>query len=185
MSFALRYTFQHTILLADSLTRCTHTLHNLTHTTQHHCRRWLARRRCTALRAAAAAAHAARTAAAITLQALYRGHAARTLTRMQLRISKSVTRQKAEASHTLQRLARGFLGRCAARAAARQRTARRVADARAWQEQWSEDAQSWFYHCAGSGEALWEPPRCGYAKADGRLVLCTGAVIADPTDAGE
>jgi IQ calmodulin-binding motif len=136
------------------------------------------------LRAAAAAAAAARTAAALQLQALYRGHAARTLTRMQLRISKAATWKRAAASHLIQRLTRGFLGRCAARAAARQRTARRVADARAWKEQWSEDAQSWFYHCVSTGEALWEPPRCGYSKADGRLVLCTGAVIADPTDAG-
>jgi hypothetical protein len=49
-------------------------------------------------------------------------------------------------------------------------------DARTWVETWSEDAMKWFYHNKATGEALWEPPRSGYTKGDGRLVLKSGKV---------
>ena len=59
----------------------------------------------------------------------------------------------------------------------------RLEKARGWKEMWSEDEQKWFYLSQTTGEALWEPPKDGYTKNDGTLVLETGMVVDDPNNA--
>ena len=38
-------------------------------------------------------------------------------------------------------------------------------------------AVQWFYVSAVTGDAMWEPPKCGYTKNDGYRVLVTGAQV--------
>ncbi|KAG5186987.1 hypothetical protein JKP88DRAFT_308384 [Tribonema minus] len=145
----------------------------------------LARRRCRRLREEHTHELLRKAAAALTIQRVYRGHASRLVTGVKLRVKRANQRKRHAAARAIQvgiarAGIRGMAGRKAAKQALVARHRQRVMDARAWKEQWSDDAQAWFYHNDATGESLWAPPRTGYTKKDGRLVIVTGQVIDDP-----
>ena len=76
--------------------------------------------------------------------------------------------------------ARRFLAKRYVEERRRENTLTLLADARAWKEGWSEEAEAWFYLNENTGEDLWEPPASGYTKVDGSLVMANGTIIEDP-----
>jgi hypothetical protein len=77
-------------------------------------------------------------------------------------------------------MVRGFLAKRRVADVRREKTLTLLADARAWKEGWSDEAEAWFYLNENTGEDLWEPPASGYTKSDGSLVLANGTIIEDP-----
>jgi hypothetical protein len=85
-----------------------------------------------------------------------------------------------EAATKMNNLARCFTAKRRVLKKKKQLWKSRLEKARGWQEMWSEEEQKWFYLSTATGEALWVPPKEGYTKNDGCLVLETGLVVDDP-----
>lgn len=121
---------------------------------------------------------------ALNIQRVYRGHRGRTYFKVKAVDHIRKTRKKANASTQITRIVRGFLGRRLLRRMRKMRFSNWVAFAKLWQETWSPEANQWFYVDRESGETLWEPPKGGYTKDDGMLVLESGETIIDPAKSG-
>lgn len=121
-----------------------------------------------------------RRKAVTSIQAAYRGYRSRLKSRMRMLEAQRKRRRLDNAATKIITMVRGFLCRAFVRDLRKKRFNELLADARAWQEMWSEDTEAFFYLNKASGDALWEPPARGYTKADGQLVLATGAIIDDP-----
>lgn len=121
-----------------------------------------------------------RNHAATQIQAAYRGFHARLLFKMKLYQLRKVKAEQFRAATSIITMVRGFLCRAELRHLKKARLDQWIADAREWQEMWSDESSAWFYLHTASGEALWEPNRTGYTKFDGSLVLASGEIIPDP-----
>ncbi|CAM9281310.1 unnamed protein product [Chrysoparadoxa australica] len=144
------------------------------------CRVWLAKRYVARYRIEAKARRQIEEKAAIEIQRVYRGRRVRLLHGVQLQIRRALNRKREAAAIIMQTMARGYISRQLVTKLFMARSLARMADARQWQETWGEDEEKWFYLNQDTGEAIWEPPKTGYAKADGNLVLVTGEVVPDP-----
>ena len=150
---------------------------------QKHMRRCLAMTRCRKLREEQARELWKLEMAAVLVQKYYRGHRARTEVNMKMHSHRGIQRKRNAAATKIQAWNRGVEARIRVRAMLKDKIEFMITDSRLWQETWSEDANAWFYLNADSGEAIWEPPKGGYTKADGKLVLKSGKVIEDPLKA--
>lgn len=121
-----------------------------------------------------------RIKAVIKIQSAYRGYRSYLKSRILMLELERRRKQKALASTKICNMVRCFLARARRRKLEKARYLAWLSSARSWQEIWAEDSESWFYFNAATGEALWEPPRDGYIKADGKLVLASGEIIDDP-----
>ena len=123
---------------------------------------------------------AMRARAAVMIQKTYRGFRGRLKARV---FTMEITRKRRrthQAATRITNMCRGFVARRKLIRLKAERTTRWIAQARAWKEMWSEDAQDWFYYAEDSQDSVWEPKKEGYTKADGRLVLEDGSIIVDP-----
>lgn len=118
--------------------------------------------------------------AATLIQAAYRGYRSRLLVRMKLYKLRKVRSEQARAATAIITVVRGFLCRAYLRDLRAERRERWIAEARTWQEMWSDESAAWFYLNIVTGDALWEPSAEGYVKSDGSLVLASGEIIEDP-----
>ncbi len=118
--------------------------------------------------------------AARDVQRIFRGWRSRLSTRIKFIEQERKNRKLGEAATKINNIVRRFLAKATVRDKRKQRMQNLLADARAWKEMWSEDSEAWFYLNGVTGEDLWQPPATGYTKADGTLVLATGAIIEDP-----
>ncbi|OQR93961.1 hypothetical protein ACHHYP_01997 [Achlya hypogyna] len=120
-------------------------------------------------------------ASALRIQALFRGHRGRLATQFRSEARAAVLQRQSKAAVRIQTM---YRQRQAVRAVAAQKAARFeafVTQAREWTQFWSDDAGAFFFYHNQTGDAIWEPPQTGYAKADGRdLVLQDGRVVLDP-----
>jgi hypothetical protein len=138
-------------------------------------RKYLTRRRMEALEL-----NSHRNQAAIMIQKTYRGYRAYVQTRILMLETQRKNRVKYDAATKICNMVRCYLARHKKAKLEKARFQSWVAVARSVQELWSEESNCWFYYNSQSGEALWEPPREGYTKSDGKLVIFTGAIIDDP-----
>ena len=93
-------------------------------------------------------------------------------------------RKEANAATLINNMMRGFLSRITYKKKKTQRYNLLLFNARSWIETWSADENRWYYYNEKTQESLWEPPRCGYTKNDGVLVLESGQVLEDPAYSG-
>ena len=93
-------------------------------------------------------------------------------------------RKEANAATLINNMMRGFLSRITYKKKKSQRYNLWLFNARSWIETWSADENKWYYYNERTQESLWEPPRCGYTKNDGVLVLESGQVLEDPAYSG-
>ena len=117
--------------------------------------------------------------AALMVQRTYRGHRARSHFRYLLRTHRKKQEETRVAATHIQRMIRGFVARKVTGRMKKEAWEALLEDARLWKEQWSEAETKWTY-ISKDGKVLSEPPRTGYTKADGMLVLSTGKVVEDP-----
>jgi hypothetical protein len=138
-------------------------------------RKHLARRR-----AEAAELNSHRNQAAVKIQKTYRGYRAFVQTRILMLEHQRKNRVKFDAATKINNMVRCYLSRRRRAKLEKARFQSWVTAARMVQELWSEESNCWFYYNSTTGDALWEPPREGYTKSDGKLVIFTGAIIDDP-----
>lgn len=117
---------------------------------------------------------------ATKLQSLYRGFRNRIIYKIMCFQLKKEKQAQNHAATQINRIVRGFNARKLLEQMKEDRYDEWIAMAKRWQEMWSDDTQTWFYFNAETNEALWEPSRDGYIKADGMLVLCNGDIVEDP-----
>lgn len=118
--------------------------------------------------------------AARDVQRVFRGYRSRLGTRIKMIEKERKMRKLNIAGTVINTWARRFLAKRYVEERRRENTLTLLADARAWKEGWSEEAEAWFYLNENTGEDLWEPPASGYTKVDGSLVLANGTIIEDP-----
>ena len=118
--------------------------------------------------------------AARDIQKVFRGYRSRLGTRIKMIEKERKMRKVNNAGTVINTWVRRFLAKRRVEERRRERTLTLLADARAWKEGWSEEAEAWFYLNENTGEDLWEPPASGYTKLDGSLVLADGTIIEDP-----
>ena len=121
-----------------------------------------------------------RAQAAVLIQKTYRGFRGRLKARV---FTMEITRKRRRifnAATKIINMCRAFVARRKLRRLKAERTTRWIAQARAWKEMWSEDAQDWFYYAEATQDSVWEPKKEGYTKTDGRVVLEDGSIIVDP-----
>ncbi|GMH70342.1 hypothetical protein TL16_g05387 [Triparma laevis f. inornata] len=147
---------------------------------QKHVRRCLAISRCRRIREENARERRRLEKAAIVVQKYYRGHRGRVMVSLKMKSHTAVNKKRNFAITKIQSWYRGVEARIRVKAMMADKMEYMMNDSRMWQETWSEESNAWFYHNRETEEAKWEPPDCGYTKADGRLVLNTGKVIDDP-----
>lgn len=124
-----------------------------------------------------------RNKAATKIQAAYRGYRNRIMVKIRLMQHRKELRRKFQAATRINTMIRGFLARHQLQGLRIQRYQVWLTMAREWQETWSDEGNTWCYINTTTGEALWEPTRNGYTKADGRLVLYSGDIVDDPRNA--
>jgi hypothetical protein len=118
--------------------------------------------------------------AAIKIQSAYRGHKARVFVQIKMRAHRKERALLTAAATQIQRVARGFVERRRIKRMQHELLESQMEDARQWQEVFDEANMSWFYRSRANGAEMPQPPRTGYTKTDGRLVLVTGKVVDDP-----
>lgn len=118
--------------------------------------------------------------AALDVQRVFRGFRSRMTSRMRQIEKERKKRKLDQAATKIQTMCRGFIARYTVRKLKKKRAQQWLDDAKSWVEQWSEDAEAFFYFNALTNETLWEPPKSGYTKVDGSLILANGDVVEDP-----
>lgn len=121
-----------------------------------------------------------RNAAAVVIQKVYRGFRARVIAYIMRREYARLKTIRDPAATKINGAARCFLARRLYKEKVRARYSRWVEQARDVKEFWSDEYNMWYYFIERTGESFWEPPKTGYTKSDGNLVLESGAVIPDP-----
>lgn len=147
---------------------------------QKHVRARIARDRVRWLRKTRAEEMIKRNRAALIIQKHYRGHKSRVMYLFKIRAHRKKRDGEKQAAICIQRHIRGFVARRKVKKMKADLEEKMMEDARAWVEMWSEDRFMWFYHNQQTGDALWEPPRTGYTRSGGLLVLANGKVVEDP-----
>eukprot|EP01038_Epipyxis_sp_PR26KG_P006367 gene6367-8768_t len=122
-----------------------------------------------------------RLKAVIKMQSIYRGYRIRLLYKMKMYKLKKKRLQEIKAANIINLLVRRYISKAKLRKLKKNRFDKWVADAKRYQEMWSDEASTWYYYNASNGESLWEPSSEGYTKFDGKLVLFSGEIIDDPT----
>mmetsp|Transcript_7644 Transcript_7644/g.22079 ORF Transcript_7644/g.22079 Transcript_7644/m.22079 type:complete len:1139 (-) Transcript_7644:33-3449(-) len=120
------------------------------------------------------------SAAALVIQRVFRGHRGRLEYRVKLKTKLLARRREDEAATLIEAIVRGYVARKKTQRLAKARKDKWYHDARLVKEYWSDETSSWYYYNEETGESHAEPPRTGYTKNDGRLVLVTGQVVDDP-----
>jgi hypothetical protein len=120
--------------------------------------------------------------AAIKIQSRFRAHRSQLDYMLKLQSHRAAMKYENGMATKIQKLWRGVLGRRRINDMKGVNIDEMVRLARMHQEMWDEDNSTYFYYCADKEEAVWEPPRTGYVKVDGKLVLRNGDVIPDPDD---
>lgn len=128
---------------------------------------------------------AQRTKMAVRIQAAYRGYHDRILVKIKLKQQRKERLVKFAAATKITTMVRGFLARRLLQTLRLQRFQLWLTMAREWQETWSDEGNAWCYIHTETGEALWEPTRSGYTRADGRLVLYSGDIVEDPRNSNK
>jgi hypothetical protein len=117
--------------------------------------------------------------ACIKIQSTYRGYRGYLKSRiLKLELDKQQAVRTAAATKICNAV-RCYLSKAKRRRLEKARYDGWVAAARRFKEEWSEEAQCWYYNYEGR-ESRWEPPREGYTTAAGKLVLENGDIIDDP-----
>jgi hypothetical protein len=123
--------------------------------------------------------------AALMLQSAYRGHRGYLSVKIMMQASNVKMAGQHMAAKKLQSQVRGKQTRRTVLALKKKRRAENVEAARQVVEYKDEDTQDWFYLNETTDETLWEPPRTGYTRNDGKLVLADGNIIDDPAKADD
>ena len=127
----------------------------------------------------------ARETAATKIQCCFRGLKGRRDFALVTMEAKRKYRKQFNAATKINNMLRAMLARRKVKRMRKQRQHTRLFNARSCVETLNEDTQQWYYYNESTGESFWEPPRSGYTKADGLLVLETGQVIQDPDNVAE
>ena len=142
----------------------------------------LGRKRYRKIKAKADAEKGRREKAAIKIQCRFRAHRCELDYMLKLQSHRAAMKYENDAATKIQSLWRGVLGRRRINDMKGVNIDEMVRLARMHQEMWDEDNETYFYFNQQTEEAVWEPPRTGYTKVDGKLVLRNGDVIPDPDD---
>eukprot|EP01029_Cantina_marsupialis_P018430 TRINITY_DN4231_c0_g1_i1.p1 TRINITY_DN4231_c0_g1~~TRINITY_DN4231_c0_g1_i1.p1 ORF type:complete len:906 (-),score=211.38 TRINITY_DN4231_c0_g1_i1:291-3008(-) len=121
-----------------------------------------------------------RNKAAVVIQSCFRQHRAY-LAYQLLRSGKRVEYKKQDmASTRIQSWFRGYISRRRFHKLYMKSLHKFIIQARKSIEHWDVQRRQYFYYDPQTEQSEWEPPRTGYTRQDGMLVLATGKVIENP-----
>ncbi len=118
--------------------------------------------------------------AALMLQSAYRGHRGYLSVKILMQANNTKMGRQHIAAKKIQSRARGKQTRKWVLELKQERRRKYIEDARKVVEYRDDDTQAWFYLNEVTDETLWEPPRTGYTRNDGKLILADGNIIDDP-----